>query len=85
MKIKEFLIEAEEEEKSEADGLTQKIVILANVLNKKEDVPKFKRTLRKALEGKMVTDEERELLKIILQLFFSPDVPKFKRLLKRLK
>lgn len=82
-KIDNYLKEQEEDE----DGAqlssedSQKVILLAQVMDAKKKAPLMKRVVAKALVGKPMSDTEREVLKIIIGRVFRPDKTKFKRLM----
>jgi hypothetical protein len=84
MNYEKYLVE---EEKEDAASLSpensQKVVLLSDLMDMKEQMPIMKKTIGKVLAGKPLGDKERSMIKDIMKRVMRPDKNKFRRLMKK--
>lgn len=84
MDYKKYLTEEDKEDTASLSPEdSMKVVLLADLMDMKEQMPIMKKTVGKVLAGKPLGDKERSMLKDIMKRVMRPDKNKFRRLLKK--
>jgi hypothetical protein len=87
-KTAHWIAESEDEKENDEvemdSGDVQKLMALATILDKKDQITSLKRMLKKAMDNMPMQEKERIVLKDVLTFFISrPDKSRFKVLIKK--
>ena len=72
-----------EEELNLSPENMQKVIYIAKLLDKKNEIPVMKRAISKVFAERPLAEKERMLVKELVNKFFSPDKATFMRLMKK--